>query len=124
MTPPDLVIDIPGLPRMMNPSGVKSTHWTYVKRERDRWKRDVASICFAEWHRPPLRKARVRFTRFSLIRPDFDGLVSGFKSLQDALVLGRVIIDDGWEVIGNPEYHWEKAPKGMGRIRIEVWEVT
>jgi Holliday junction resolvase RusA-like endonuclease len=70
---------------------------------------------------PALDKARVRFTRHSSIRPDFDNLAASFKAVQDGLIDAGVIANDTFAVIGNPEYSWEKAsPKG-GKITIEVF---
>jgi hypothetical protein len=114
------VLVLKGLPKMTNPSGARSTHWRVVKAERDHWKNLVA--CHGLSHRPlrPLKKAVLCLTRLSSVRPDSDGLVSSFKAVIDGLVLGRVLVNDGWDNIGMPDYRWEKATPGQGGIRIEL----
>lgn len=121
--PYSLTLDIPGLPKMMNPSGAKSTHWRVVKKERDFWKYHVAYAALG--HRPhaPLKKALLKLTRFSSVCPDPDNLVSGFKAVIDGLVTGRVLENDRWDNIGMPTYDWVKAPQKSGAIRIEVWDM-
>lgn len=115
-----LVLILKGLPKMTNPSGARSTHWRVVKAERDHWKNLVA--CHGLSQRPlrPLKRATLRLTRLSSVRPDSDGLVSSFKAVIDGLVLGRVLVDDRYDNIGMPDYRWEKAAPGQGGIRIEL----
>lgn len=52
--------------------------------------------------------------------PDYDGLVSGFKHLIDALTEAGIIADDSMNVIGMPTFKWEKAPVGKGNVEIQV----
>lgn len=82
----------------------------------------------------PLRRAAVTCTRFSSVRPDFDGLVHSFKYVLDctharrakggsnqghaggagrAHIGGRrsILLDDRWSVIGQPRYEWKAVPK-------------
>lgn len=122
---PILAFEIEGLPRMTNPSGRKS-HWAIKAQEAKKWK----GLVFSSLPRltgsnykmfPPLPKARLVLTRYSSVSPDPDGLVSGFKHVIDGLVEAGVLVNDKFTNIGMPEYKWEKAPKGKGKIRVEVF---
>jgi len=55
--------------------------------------------------------------------PDYDGLVSSFKWICDALVKLRILKDDNMKVIGAPDYFWESAPPKKGFISIEITEL-
>lgn len=70
----------------------------------------------------PLQKARVKFTRCSSVRPDYDNMVGSFKGCLDALVRAGVLTNDHWDNIGWPEYDWLRAPPGGGNVVVEVWE--
>ena len=110
-------IEINGLPRMTNNQW---TNWRVRAADVRKWKELV--YFHAMRHRPdePLTKARLTLTRFSLMRPDYDGLVSGFKCIIDGLILSKIIIDDNHDVIGIPEYKWEKIGHRKGKIAIKV----
>lgn len=69
----------------------------------------------------PLEKAIIKVTRLSSVTPDFDGLVGSSKWIIDALVDMKVIIDDNMKVV-IPEYTWEKAKPGSGKVRVFVSE--
>jgi hypothetical protein len=115
-----LELELPGLPRMVNPSG-RPMHWAIRAKEARKWKRDVSLAVIAAGPAPirfPLKRARLEFTRFSSVEPDFDGLVSGFKWIQDALVHCGVLENDRMSNIGQPRYHWKRVPRGRGKIRI------
>lgn len=119
-----LVFEINALPKMTNPSGAKSTHWRVVKAERDKWKASVITICKARGlPAMPIQKAKLTLTRFSSVSPDPDGLVSGFKAIVDGLVAGGVLAGDRFENIGMPNFRWEKAKRGQGKVRVEVEEL-
>ena len=76
-------------------------------------------------HRPPqpLTKAKVTITRHSSRCPDYDGLVSAAKSLLDGLKLAQIIEDDNMNVIGRPEFKWEKCSPKSGHVVITVESV-
>lgn len=115
-----LTIDIPGLPRMTNPSG-RPTHWAIKAKEARKWKGLVADAVRAAGPSPvplPLKRAKLKLTRFSSVSPDADGLVSGFKHVVDGLVVAGVLVNDKYENIGFPEFSWEPAKQKQGRIRI------
>jgi hypothetical protein len=115
--------ELPGLPKMTNPSGAKSTHWTVLKREADLWKREVGLSARGRFAGQAMRRAKLTLTRFSSRAPDSDGLVSGFKHVIDGLVLAGVLENDKYENIGMPDYRWQKWPRGKGKIRVIVEEV-
>lgn len=90
------------------------------------WKQQV--ISFVKFNRlgppKPLPMAKVTLTRCSSSEPDFDGLVGSFKNVLDGLVAALVIEDDKMSNIGAPDYRWEKASPGGGKIRIVVEEIA
>lgn len=76
----------------------------------------------------PIKVAALRYTRASSVCPDWDGLVAGFKVVQDGLVNAGVLADDRMEnTIGfggpMPEYRWEQTKRGDGFILVELVEV-
>lgn len=120
--PYQITFEMKGLPKMTNPSGAKSTHWSVMLRERNNWKQRVLLAVGNHKPRSPLTRARLRLTRYSSFCPDSDGLVSGFKAIIDGLVACKVLLDDRFKNIGMPDYRWEKAKPGAGFVRVEVWE--
>jgi Holliday junction resolvase RusA-like endonuclease len=71
----------------------------------------------------PIKKAKLKLTRCSSKRPDYDGTVSSFKWVIDGLVRAGVLYDDNIDVIGEPEYKWESAGQHCGHIKIEITEI-
>jgi hypothetical protein len=117
-----LEFELDSLPRMANASG-KSRNWRAMHEERKRWKEAVARVAASRRPPTPLRRARLTLTRFSSVCPDYDGLASGFKAVTDGLVLGGVLEDDSMKHIGIPDFRWEKAPRGKGKVRIVVEQI-
>ena len=117
-----LRIEIPGLPSLQ--SGAFG-HWSARRRHDSRWKELVGYSTLGKRPEQPLERAFIVCTRYSASRkaPDFENLAASFKPLLDGLVNVRVLIDDNQDVIGQPEYHWEKCPRGEGRVVMEVSEV-
>ena len=118
-----LEFELLGLPKMTNPSGSKSTHWRGIKKERDHWIAMVAAIAKPKRPPAPLEKAKLTLTRYSSVCPDPDGLTSGFKAVVDSLVKSGILQNDKMKNIGFPDYRWEKAPPGAGRVKIRVEEI-
>lgn len=114
-----LEFEIKGLPKMTNTLRV---HWRVKNDEANKWKELVVESVKPLWpiSNPPLHSAVLSFTRYSTREPDFDGLVSSFKHVQDGLVLAGVLIDDKPKVIGKPNYSWEYARPKQGKIKIKV----
>lgn len=115
-----LAIEIMGLPKMTNAT---YCHWRIRKKDADFWKKAVFVKAYPKRPDAPLKKAKITVTRYSSRCPDWDGLVSGFKHVIDGLRYAKVIIDDSYDVIGQPDFKWEKASRGGGKIKVEVAEV-
>jgi hypothetical protein len=111
--------EIQGLPMTINAIGRK--HWSFKMKEAKRWKNLVLEQCvFMRIYGINLGSAVLVLTRHSSQESDFDGLASSFKHVIDGLVLAKVIVDDKPSIIGSPTYIWKKAPKGQGKITIEI----
>jgi len=54
--------------------------------------------------------------------PDYDGLVSAFKSVVDGLKEAGVILDDKYENTGPWNCVWRKAKSKQGFVRVIVEE--
>lgn len=110
-------IEIPGLPKPINRLQV---HWRNKHAHAKRWKDAV--ILYTRKYKPDsaFEKASLTLTRISSKRPDFDGLVSSFKHVIDGLIEAGIIINDTHDVIGVPDYQWEKGKQKLGMIRIKV----
>ena len=123
-----LRIEIPGLPVLQ--SGSFGSKWARRKHDK-KWKNFVGWGTYGKRPAEPLERAFVVCTRFSgSVAPDADNLQASFKPLIDGLVGDRndptdrtsILADDSPEHM-TAEYHWEKCPRGEGRVVIEVTEV-
>lgn len=88
------------------------------------WRSAVAFMAMPRRPKKPLKKAKIIFTRHSATCPDFDNLAISFKSCMDGLRDAGVIVDDKMTNVGAPDYVWEKARRGEGRITIQVDEIA
>jgi hypothetical protein len=122
MTPYRLEFELPGLPKMANPSGAKSTHWRYAYEEVSRWHMAVVGLVARRRPAKPLDRYTLELTRFSSSEPDYDGLVRGFKSIVDGLRLAGVIVDDKLSNSGPWVCDWMKAKPKEGKIKVVVIE--
>ncbi len=116
--------EIAGLPSTTNSGGRK--HWSVKVKEAKKWKQAVAMNCAMRGvgiGRYTFIKAHLTLTRCSTSRPDFDGLVSGFKNCIDGLVECGAIPDDDHETIGVSTYLWEPAKRTRGLIRVKIEEI-
>lgn len=114
-----LEFKLAGLPKMSNQ--LLRGHWRAKHGHAVKWK----AYAIGEIERNgkparPLQKATLSLTRHSSHEPDFDGLVSSFKHIIDALVTSEVIENDKQSIIGQPTYLWKKAPPGKGFITVKV----
>lgn len=116
----EIEFQIPGLPKTINGLSGKSYH--VVRKDRLKFKNLVWMAVREKLPRAPLKSAKLICVRGSSVAPDYDNLVSSFKAPIDGLVEAGVIEDDNLGVIGVPSFHWEKAKKGHGYIRIRVLE--
>lgn len=110
------------LPKMTN--AFNRQHWTHKYKENIKWKRLISDQCQkASISGLGLNSAVLTFTRHSTKAPDYDGLVSCFKPITDALVKCGVLVDDNMSIIGVPTFKWEYRAReqgGMITIRIET----
>lgn len=113
-----LEFEIEDLPKTYNQIG--RSHWTVKLRESRKWHDAVKIITSSNRPSSPLVKAKVFLTRFSSRCPDADGLCHSFKHVLDGLQQAGIIENDNYEHIGFPEYKWEKAKKGEGKIKVKV----
>lgn len=118
----ELDISIPGLPPMTNE--VLAMKLRERMQSKKFWKEVVIYETCGKRPPKPLLKAHLTLTRFSNVRPDPDGLTSGFKHVVDGLVLANVLANDKFENIGFPVYLWEPAKRGIGKIRIQLKEIA
>jgi Holliday junction resolvase RusA-like endonuclease len=113
--------EVPGLPKRINQGHGSS--WQSRYGEAKKWERQIFLATLGKRPAKPLKKCTLKLTRFSSVAPDFDGLVYSFKPVVDALRKLKIIEDDSMAHIGRPEYVWEKAKPGAGRIKVEIKEV-
>jgi len=114
-----LEIEIPGLPPLTN---AQKGHWSVRRKSNELWKRKTASALVGRAPRCALPAVRVTYTRYSSAEPDFDGLVSGFKYIQDSLVRFGFVENDKMQNI-RATYLWEKAKRGEGKIKVRIEEI-
>lgn len=117
-----LNLKIIGLPKStMNANSSWRIRWAQAKK----WKDLVAqNIDWSLKPKEPLKKAKVTLTRHAHgRRPDSDNLRSGFKHVLDGLVEAGVLIDDSFEIIGEPIINWVPEKPKHGHITILVEEV-
>lgn len=123
-TPYVLRLVIIGLPKRYNT--ISGTHWSLRAKEARKWHQRLLGRMITQRISPPrkpLARAKLRLTRYSSRPPDYDGLVQSFKPVVDALIKTLIIADDNMEVVGKPEYNWERVPANEGKILIEVEEI-
>ena len=117
--------ELPGLPATTNSARGKFTHWKKRYAHDVSWKKAVWAMVFKSGKpMDPLPKAKIRLVRHSSSRPDYEGLVSTFKPILDGLIEAKVISNDTFDVIGIPEYTWEKAAAKQGKIEVFVEECS
>lgn len=103
---------------------IGKNHWIHGHKETKEWEKLVSGAIGFNTPLRPLKRAKLKFRRNSSKAPDFDGLVSGFKRVTDALIKCGILEDDNFKIIGMPELTWEKAKMGEGFIEVWVTETT
>ena len=111
-------IELDGLPPTLNSIGRKH-HWFKVKTARE-WLHKTTLAVSDKIPPTPIKKFKLILTRHSSSEPDYDGLVSTFKHCVDALTRCGIIEDDKLSNTGQWDCRWEKAPRGKGKVTIEV----
>jgi len=116
-----LHLKIDGLPKTTNTLAYKN-RWKRIE-EKNKWLFKVSlALKIDDQPETPLKKANIKCTRFSSMSPDFDGLVSSFKYVIDALVELDILEDDNRGVLVDPKYEWIKAKPKQGFITVELDE--
>ncbi len=97
------------------------THFWRRKKEIEAWVAIVrAKSVGIDKSQLPLQKCKLTFVRSSSREPDYDGLISSFKMVVDALVRSGILIDDTYTVTGKWDVSWEKGPPKKGKIFCKV----
>jgi len=110
------MIQIPILPKTVNE--LMRRHYREVTKEKNRVYEAVGFGVMNHTPNKPFKEAKLYLTRHSAVQPDWDGLVSSFKFVIDALIKYKIIENDGPDNIGQSQVHWEKAPRLKGFITI------
>lgn len=112
-----LMFSIEDLPLMTN-NLLRKNHW-FITKEKNKWYKLVYENVFDNLPKRPMDKANLRLVRHSSSEPDYDGLVSGFKYIIDALVAHKVLVGDRPSNI-SPTYHWRKSKRSEGYVEITI----
>lgn len=116
-----LEFEIEDLPKLYN--SINRSHWAVKLKESRKWHNLVKLYSRGYLPTKPLAKVRLTLVRFSSKCPDPDGLCHSFKHVVDGLQRAEIIANDDYLHIGMPEYKWEKAPRGKGKIKVKVEEI-
>lgn len=109
---------IDSLPKRINEG--HGSHWTLRYAESKRWLKLIQLKVAGSIPKEPWAKAKLTLIRGTSRCPDYNGLVYSFKVIEDALVKLKIIKNDTMDVIGRPDYKWEKAPPKKGYVKIRV----
>lgn len=108
------------LPKTPN-SLLRQSYWI-VKKEKDTIhclvKANLLQIPETPWER-----VKLLLVRQSSSQCDYDGLVSSFKYVVDALVKCGIMVDDSYVVTGQWECLWQKVKRNQGKIYVKVLNV-
>ena len=102
---------------------------TYGKRydrvkEKDKWLQLVAITVGNKIPKKPITLAEISLKRASSSLPDYDGLVSSFKYVIDALVKLDILKDDNLKILPNPTYEWTRVKRNEGYIEVCLKEIV
>lgn len=111
-------LTINALPKRINEG--HGSHWTKRYAEAKKWTKLIAWQIAGKIPREPWDKAKLTLIRGSSRAPDYNGLVYSFKVIEDALVKLKIIKNDTMDIIGKPDYLWEKTKPKQGYVRIVV----
>lgn len=115
-----LKIMLSGLPT----GGNSRQSWRAKYAETTKWKKAVFFATKGKLPPKPLKKVRLKYTRCSSNKMDWDNLVISFKAIQDGLVDAGIMRDDKVKNIPElPVYEQNMAKKGEGKVWIEIWEI-
>lgn len=114
-------ISIDFLPKTRNE--LERRHYREVTNEKNRVYTAVGFHVRRHAPKKPFKKASLTLIRHSSVEPDWDGLISSFKYVVDALVHYKLIVDDKMENIGRSHVHWKKAPPKKGFITVRFFGI-
>jgi hypothetical protein len=100
-----------------------SMHWKKKGQYVKYWHQLVFYKTGKDIPMTPLKRAKLTLTRMSSREPDFDGLVSCFKPVIDALVVCGILENDKMSNIGKSEYLWEKVSNKNACIKVKIEEL-
>lgn len=109
------------LPKTINAIGRK--HWAVKQQERFQIQCLVHDALVGRKPARAIKRAKLTLTRHSSSPCDPDNLAVSFKGVLDALVEEGVLEDDRMKNIGFPDYRWEQAKRGMGKITVSIEEL-
>jgi Holliday junction resolvase RusA-like endonuclease len=109
--------ELPGAPPLLLNS---RRHHMSLHREKKQWYGWVHIALGRQRPKEPFDRICVEYVRHcGYTRPDRDNLQSGFKWIQDALVLSGVVRDDTEDCI--EAYHdWKKSSKKDKKITVRI----
>jgi hypothetical protein len=109
--------EIPGAPPLLLNS---RQHHLALHREKKKWYGWVHIAIGRQAPPEPFERIAVAYVRHcGRTRPDRDNLVSGFKWIQDALVLSGLVVDDKEENIES-HYDWVPASKAEKMVSVNI----
>lgn len=115
-------IELHGLPP--TPNSILAMHWAKKSKLTKRWRREAYLACRAEGPAPEgIETIRVCYTRWSSREPDSDGLAGSTKAIQDGITDWVRETNGGFDDTARQlraEWFWEKAPRGAGRVTVEI----
>lgn len=115
-----LSFEIPGLPD--TPNRRQNASWQSTHFRAKKWKGWVGQMCLGKKPAKPLERSHLVLTRYSSVEPDPDNLAASFKPVIDGLRYAGVIENDRSANV-QIQFSWKLAPKGIGKISVEVKEI-
>ncbi len=101
---------------------LNTMHWAERRRIKEQFAHDVYYSAYNKRPSKPFKKARVRITYYFNNKHRHDADNYNPKMLLDPLVKVGILIDDNYDVIGQPDIvmGYDKYSR---RVEIEIWEV-
>ena len=114
-------IEIPGAPPLLLNSRL---HHMAKYRGSRKWYNWVRIALAGSIPKTPYNRARIRYERHhGFVEPDQDNLVSGFKWIQDGIVMAGVVSNDTQSIIMT-EHHWFPSSPKKSHVVIEIEDLT
>lgn len=101
---------IPGHPMLPNNTLYKAS-WRYRQNNTRKWKKLVFEHFYNVRPKDPLEKFKLTYVWFGARQPDWDGMLTAMKPVQDGLIHAKVIVDDSPKyLIEVPKLEFVKVP--------------